>query len=216
MSASETKAKWVVFDLGGVLLGWDVDLLQRHLPELAGLRDPTAPLVARFFGTPGWKAFDRGEIDEQALARSLSQGERGQTSPERMAELFEVIRQSLVPMADKVAYLKRLALRRDAGEPIRVGYLSNMPAPYARRLLANYDWFSCFDAGIFSGDVGVMKPDTGIFRKFEALTNAPGSQHLFIDDYPHNLLPAQDLGWATSHAAFERDYTIDVEVWLRA
>jgi putative hydrolase of the HAD superfamily len=211
---SGRSEKWVVFDLGGVLLGWDTPLLQTELPELLGLRDPTAPLVQRFFATSEWKAFDRGEISAQGLAEALAKRE-GATAA-RMAELVELIRLSLVPMPDKVTYLRSLADRRDAGEPIRVGYLSNMPSPYARKLQANYEWFNWFDAGIFSGDVGVMKPDPAIFELFSAKSGASAGRHIFIDDYPHNLPPAQKLGWATSHAEFERDYTVDVEAWLRA
>ena len=211
------NCKWVVFDLGGVLLGWDNAVLHPHLPELRDLADPTAPLVARFFSQPEWKAFDRGEVTELGLAQALAkrEGRHGDAGVAHMAELVEVIRLSLKPMADKVAYLRNLANRRDSGEPIRIGYLSNMPAPYARKLQANYDWFTWFDAGIFSGDVGVMKPDKAVFDLFAAKSGADASNHIFIDDYPHNLVPAKHLGWATSHAEFERDYTVDVEAWLR-
>ena len=214
---SNSALKWVVFDLGGVLLGWDNAVLHPHLPELHGLADPTAKLVARFFAQPEWKAFDRGEVSELGLAQALAkrEGRDGDAGVAHMAELVEVIRLSLKPMPDKVAYLRSLAKRRDAGEDIRLGYLSNMPVPYARKLQANYNWFNWFDAGIFSGDVGVMKPDEAIFELFAAESGAVAAQHIFIDDYLHNLVPAKQLGWATSHAEFERDYTVDLDGWLR-
>jgi putative hydrolase of the HAD superfamily len=209
---SLTDKKWVVFDLGGVLLGWDMPLLQQHFDELKCLRDPTEPLVKRFFAQPEWKAFDRGEVTGLELAQALAKREA--SSVQQMEQAVEVIRKSLVPMPDKVAFLQALAKRRDAGEAIGLAYLSNMPVPYAAQLLANQPWFAWFDQGVFSGNLGCMKPDPAIFAHMETLTGAKPQNHLFIDDYPHNLPPATQRGWATSHAAFERDYTVDVLDWL--
>jgi 2-haloacid dehalogenase len=72
--------------------------------------------------------------------------------------------------------------------------LSNWPAetfPHARTRFDFLDWF---DGIVISGEVGLKKPETGIYRLlFERYGIEPGTT-LFIDDLPENLEAAEAVG----------------------
>lgn len=54
-----------------------------------------------------------------------------------------------------------------------------------------------FSPLIISAEVGVMKPDRQIYELAEAKAGFSGSEILFIDDKPENMVVPQTLGWQT-------------------
>ena len=91
--------------------------------------------------------------------------------------------------------------RRDAGEDLRLYFLSNMPAPHARALEARYPFMRWFDGGIFSGDVQLLKPQPEIYQLLaERHALAPG-RTVFIDDTLVNVEAARSLGWHAIHCS---------------
>src|SRR4030095_12940868 len=93
----------------------------------------------------------------------------------------------------------QLPMRLDAGEPLRLYHLSNMPAPYARVLELRHGFFAWFDGGIFSGDVQVIKPQREIYEMLAARHGLEAAQTVFIDDSQANVLAARALGWHAIH-----------------
>jgi 2-haloacid dehalogenase len=72
--------------------------------------------------------------------------------------------------------------------------LSNWPAetfPHARARFGFLEWF---DGMVVSGEVGMRKPDHGIYRLLLERYRIEPSTTLFIDDLPENLAPAEALG----------------------
>ncbi|MET9403124.1 HAD family phosphatase [Kitasatospora sp. NPDC002965] len=57
-----------------------------------------------------------------------------------------------------------------------------------------------FDVQVISGDVGLAKPDPEIFRLTLDRMGLAGEDCVFVDDYPANLLAAEELGITTVHA----------------
>lgn len=55
-----------------------------------------------------------------------------------------------------------------------------------------------FDAIIDSSVVGAMKPEPAIYEAAEQLAKVPGSEILFVDDLPPNLITAKQYNWHTS------------------
>jgi putative hydrolase of the HAD superfamily len=74
-------------------------------------------------------------------------------------------------------------------------YLSNMPAPYADHLERENAFIADFDDGLFSGRVGLMKPQPAMFELALQRFGIDPAQTLFIDDHPGNVDVAQRLGW---------------------
>jgi epoxide hydrolase-like predicted phosphatase len=91
-------------------------------------------------------------------------------------------------MHDAVAALKR------AG--IRTALLSNSwgPETYDRRRFEEL-----FDALVISGEEGMRKPDPAIYALAAERIGLRYEQLVFVDDLPHNLEPAAQLGIATVH-----------------
>jgi 2-haloacid dehalogenase len=68
--------------------------------------------------------------------------------------------------------------------------------PLARQ---RFDFLGWFDGVVLSGEVGVCKPDPRIFRHLlERYLLAPG-RTVFIDDMPHNVTAAAELGMLALH-----------------
>lgn len=98
-----------------------------------------------------------------------------------------------------------IPILRAAG--LRIGILSNMPAPFADHLLARYDWLLEMDVHVFSGHVHLSKPERAIYDLFisrlEASPRSPTSQLaapldrssvLFLDDLEGNVRAAREAG----------------------
>lgn len=91
------------------------------------------------------------------------------------------------------------ALARERG--IRVGVLSNSwgSGDCGYDAYAGYDLEKRFDAVVISDQVGMSKPDEGIYTLAASeLSVAPG-ECVFADDNPSYLPPAQALGMAVVH-----------------
>ena len=77
--------------------------------------------------------------------------------------------------------------------------ISNMPREFAVYLRDNYGLLKYFDEIIFSGEIGLIKPDQRIFEytleKRGILTN----ECLFVDDSKTNIAAAEKIGINTIH-----------------
>ena len=113
--------------------------------------------------------------------------------------LVEAIPRHLTPIQDSVDLLLRLCARRDGRRDIRLYYLSNMPAPFARYLEQQHVFLQRFDGGLFSADVQSIKPQPEIFRLLESRYALMPQSTVFIDDLPANVEAARARGWHAIH-----------------
>ena len=188
----------VVFDLGAVLLTWEpVLLVQSQFAHLAPTAEAAHELARRMFHHEDWLGFDRGThslddaIGRMALRLSLP--------ADRLDAALAPMGERLAPIAVTVELLQSLRARRDAGEALRLYYLSNMPVPYARVLEQRHEFFRCFDGGIFSGDVQMIKPQREIYELLAARYRLEAAETIFIDDSLPNVVAARELGWQAIH-----------------
>ena len=98
-----------------------------------------------------------------------------------------------------IALLAELRTRRDAGEPIKLYFLSNMPVPYARELEQRHDFINWFDDGIFSGDVKLTKPDPAIYALASQQFGVIAADTIFVDDMQANIEASRQHGWRGVH-----------------
>jgi putative hydrolase of the HAD superfamily len=188
----------VVFDLGAVLLTWEpVSLVQAQFPHLAPTAEAAQALARQMFHHEDWLGFDRGThglddaIGRMALRLSLP--------ADRLDAALAPMGERLEPIAATHELLDQLRLRRDAGEDLRLYYLSNMPSPYARVLEARHAFFRWFDGGIFSGDVKMIKPQPEIYALLATRYRLAAERTVFIDDSLPNVVAARALGWHAIH-----------------
>jgi putative hydrolase of the HAD superfamily len=136
-------------------------------------------------------ALERGEIEvphfEEQFAERLS-----------VATGHPVVAAGLLQrMFDQFAHapaMSALVLRaRRAG--LRTGLLSNSWGnDYPRE-----GWDEMFDAIVISGEVGMRKPEPGIFAHALDLLGVEAAQTVFVDDLRVNVTAATDLGLVGVH-----------------
>lgn len=107
-----------------------------------------------------------------------------------------------------------------------IACLSNDVAEWSRRLRKIHALEGVIAAWIISGEVGIRKPDPGIYEYCLSMLQLPAQACLFLDDRLPNLEAARSLGFRT--AWFQPDASIsnssphplltsfrEVEKWLR-
>ena len=184
----------VVFDLGAVVFHWQpLQVMRQTLPALAPDDAAAEGLIALIFQGFGldsdWSHFDLGRIDEQGLAERIA-ARSGLKTADVLA-VIHAIPPALIADPATVDLIRRL---KAAGQ--RVYFLSNMPVPYAAHLKKHNDFFEKFDGGVFSYEVGLMKPSREVFdhasEKF-GFAGEPGP--VFVDDSVKNVHAAREAGW---------------------
>lgn len=187
----------LVFDIGGVVVHWQpLQLMQQVLPAQAHDESSAKAVVAAVFQTfapeADWAQFDLGRIEPDPLAERIAA--RTGYPLQGLRALIAAIPAHIQPMPASVALLERA---RAAGH--RLTLLSNMPVPYADHLEAAHACFGWFEAGVFSGRVGLMKPERAMFDHARDSMALDLGQSLFIDDHPANIAAARALGWQALH-----------------
>lgn len=200
----------LVFDFGAVLVDWQpAQLLAAHFPDLTATPQVAQQLARSIFSHEDWHAFDRGQITlevvVQRTARRLALP-RGQ-----LRGLVAGIGERLSPLQESVAVLAELEGRRRLRGDVRLYFLSNMPAPYARTLEQKHVFLQWFDGGIFSGDVQHIKPEPAIFQLLQTRYALAPAQTLMIDDLKGNVDAACALGWGGIQFVSAQQLRINLE-----
>ena len=188
------KIKWLLFDLGGVL----VDVNQDRIFEgLAGyLPESASAIKARLLAVPElWEPFVIQEFSPRQLTEQVTRN-LGVTLTE--AQVISAFNAELGATIETTAALLPALKRRT-----QVGCLSNTNSIHWDHLLSAYEFMSHFDRRFASQLLGNAKPDRAIYDKVIELLGARPDQVLFFDDKPENVTTAQKLGW---HARVYRDH----------
>jgi putative hydrolase of the HAD superfamily len=74
------------------------------------------------------------------------------------------------------------------------GVLSNLPRPLGEALRNSPGFLDSFDHHTFSYELGIVKPDTRIYRHSLAGLGVGAERALFLDDRPENVAGAREAG----------------------
>lgn len=180
----------IVFDMAAVLFHWQPRQMLRRVLPLWAVDDVRAAHWEEqlFQGWQGdWAPFDRGQIGVAAVIDRIHRRTGLPQADVRVA--VSAIPAELKPLPETVALLHRLA---DAGHQLY--FLSNMPRPYVPALLRE-GFFKRFRGGIWSGHVGLSKPQPEIYALAEQRFGAAPGDLMFLDDSPANVEAARARGW---------------------
>jgi putative hydrolase of the HAD superfamily len=111
---------------------------------------------------------------------------------EAVARYIEPLDARVVPYDDTVDTLERL---RATG--YRIGLVSNTmwPAEYHRQELERFGLDRYFDHTAFSSEVGVWKPQPGIYLLSLGALDVPAKKAVFVGDTPaHDIVGAKEVG----------------------
>ncbi len=189
----------VVFDFGAVLFGWQPQaLVASAFPDRAASPEQAASLAKAMFGHADWLNFDRGTLSMQGVIDQTAS--RLGLDRVVVSELVQNIGEQLAPIQGTLDILIQLSQRRAQGDDrLRLFYLSNMSVPYARALERNHDFLRCFEGGLFSGDVQLVKPEPEMFALLETRYALAPDHTLLIDDVADNVAAARSRGWRGIH-----------------
>ncbi|MBD3729184.1 MAG: HAD family phosphatase [Sphingomonadales bacterium] len=185
MNPDTAKIDAVVFDVGRVLIQWDM----RHL--IARLTDDPAEVdyVFEHVVTEQWHfQHDAGRDLQEMLAERKAQF----PGYERFLDAYATRFNETVPgpVAGTHALVERLDAR---GVPLFC--ITNFADSFWDDFVPEWPVLAHFRDVIVSGKEKLAKPDPAIFRLAEDRFGHPGEAMLFIDDNPANIAAAAALGW---------------------
>lgn len=180
------KVEAIVSDVGGVILRDDFKSFFAQFETKIGM--PAEAFYALTVGSEEWKLYNKNFITERELWRKLAPrlGVEGEVARE-----LRRWRRMLEPIPETIGILEKVRGRY----PLYC--LSNVDKATTRYLQERYHLYDLFDGTVLSCDVGMRKPETGIYEL--AIQNfglTPGST-LYIDDKEPNLMPARQVGFQT-------------------
>jgi putative hydrolase of the HAD superfamily len=184
-----------IFDLGAVLFTWRPQhLVLEAFPKRVHTAMDAAHLAHAIFGHEDWLDFDRGtrEIGEVTERTAL----RLSLDLEDLGRLLYGIGDGLIPIDGTVQILNGLRQKRLAGDGVDgLYFLSNMSRPFARVLEQKHAFMGWFDGGVFSADVGLIKPEPAIYQHVQERFGLVPQNITFIDDMHYNVDAARLQGW---------------------
>lgn len=179
------RIKAIVWDLGGVLLRTE----DRHSrADLAkDLNLSYEELDRLVFNSPSARQASRGEIAAaehwQNVCKLLSWPE------ERVQDLQDRFWGGDSLDEDLIAWIRTL-------KPDYVtALLSNNWSDLRPALADQWQIADLFAEIVISAEVGLTKPDEGIYRLTQAKLGLPPEHILFIDDFMENVQAAREAGW---------------------
>ena len=194
------KIKNVVFDLGGVLVGIDLDRCTAAFRSLG--MDAVAELVNPYYPAEMLGRLEHGDITfHEACDEMRRLSGTPEVTDDEIAHAYGVFLTEI-----PVAKLRQIDRLRQRG--FRTYVLSNnntASMEYVRRMFTadGKTMDDYFDAVYLSYELHELKPSEAIFRKMIA---ASGMLPLFIDDGQKNVDAARALGFSVYMPAHGEDF----------
>ncbi len=184
MRVGDSAIEVLVFDLFGVLIAFDDDLviarLARHCADPTDAFERLHKLTARhdvITGAASLPEIHRELVAEYGLAMS---------SPQFEAAWLEPYHQPISGMVELVEALSR---------HYRLVLLSNVDRDYWQVVRVMHPELEHFESLLVSCDLGIAKPDPEVFRRVCRLTGTEPHQCFFVDDTAQNVEAARALGF---------------------
>jgi putative hydrolase of the HAD superfamily len=186
--------KAVFFDFGGVLLQFPDGIDHAAIETRLGVERGT--LFKCLYRDSLYADYQVGKCSEQEWIDSIRKAAIERVGAEKAREILQAYEQAERPLNPDMMRLVRSLL--DNG--YRTGIISNTIPGFEDRLLGAYPEFrDLFEIRVGSGDLGIAKPDPGIFHHaLDSLGVAPEAA-VFTDDVRSYAEAAGSLGMHGFH-----------------
>jgi HAD superfamily hydrolase (TIGR01509 family) len=185
----------VAFDLGKVLVDFDYHIaISRITARSSASSDAIKICLSQSNAILDYECgrLTREEFYERARKAT---GFRG--TIDEFGEFFADIFTEIPPMIELHAEMRR------RGIPTYI--FSNTNDLAVEHIRRNFPFFRNFDGHIYSYEVGVMKPEAGIYMALEKLAGRHGADIVYLDDRPENVAAGIARGWrAILHETSEK------------
>lgn len=181
--ALTTKIKYVIFDIGGVVLNFK----PREVIAEAFPNHDVEQVLYSTYRSPDWARFDKGTISDAGLIQNIATSINA--SPKQVAHFIELTKQAWFPNLKTIELIEELH-----AQGITLYALTNMPASLQQYFQERYKFWDYFNAIFVSADLHMVKPDQKIYSYFLQQTGINATEAVFIDDREENLKTAQEFG----------------------
>jgi putative hydrolase of the HAD superfamily len=175
--------KAVVFDLGNVVLDWNIDRILSSMSLEPAERNS---LRAELFMHNDWVDLDHGKHTEKSVVAKVCA--RSSLSRETVENALSAARYSLSEIEETIHLMREIS---DKG--IRMYCLSNMSRETYDHIKDN-SFFTMFSGVLISGMEGCIKPNEDIFHLLLDRFDLNPVNTIFIDDSIANVETANRLG----------------------
>jgi len=178
--------KWVIFDLGGVLV--DIRRDWKSCVEANGFPYPEEGIEQTLEITKLYERYQRGELSLEQLSEQLVPAMNGVFTPGQIQAIHRAILIGQFPGVTEVVE------RVNQGQA-KSAILSNTCGAHWP-ILQSYSAVAQVNQSFTSFQLGLVKPDPQIYRAVEEALKIAPSSILFFDDSPLNVAAARDQGWS--------------------
>ncbi len=198
-----SKIKNIIFDLGGVLLNINPLLSLLELEKISGIgRDE---LILRFLNEKIFEKFDTGSLNPAQFREKLCHILNCSVSDAEIDRCWNKLLLDFPP--DRVEMLQQIR------NNYRIFLLSNTNSihfdHYTQEFFENYGirMTELFDELFLSYEIGIHKPDAGIYTHVLQHAGIEASESVFFDDSLSNIEAAKLLGIRGIQVTDDRDVT---------
>jgi epoxide hydrolase-like predicted phosphatase len=182
---SQQKFSAIVFDLGNVLIPYDIN------KAVAKLNKVESGLGNRFIENYKLnyhihRKFERGELQETEFLNKMLEVVDHKIDAETFCRYYADIFTTNDDVISLLPILKK---------NYKLFLLSNTDSIHKRYGWQNYDFLKYFDKLILSFEVGAVKPEEKIYRAVENASGFSSQEHIFIDDIQEYVDGAKKVGW---------------------
>lgn len=175
--------KNVIFDLGKVLINWDLDNFSKSYTSDPKLQKS---IVDDIFTHNDWHMLDKGAITEEEAELRFS--ERLSLTKEEIRIIIAEARKIMTLKTKTYTELKRLK------KNYNIFCISNMSHKSWEVVQNEHSFIDYFDDIVISAEVKMIKPAKEIFSYALNKFKIDPNESIFIDDLKDNILSAQSLG----------------------
>lgn len=197
-----TETKAIIFDFGGVLIGWDPrNLYTRFFPG-----QPRA--MEEFLEEINFMEWNAQQDKGRPFAEAVELHARKHPQYASLIRAYhENWKESLTGAIDGTVELLRAL--KNKGYPLYG--LSNWSAETFPMVRHEFDFLNLLDDIVLSGDVKLIKPEPEIFEVCLQRIGEPAKQCLFIDDSEANIAAAKKIGFDTVHFKSPEQLKMELE-----
>ncbi len=188
MKRENSKIKAVIFDLGNVLVNYDVEKAARRFSAASGLT--TREIWKRFFLSRFEQAFTRGEISTREFHRTACKT-LGVSIP------LATFRHYWNDIFWENPGMDRLLSRLKKHYPLYL--ISNTNALHFNHIKKHFKLLRHFKRKFPSHEVGARKPDLRIYRRVLKKIGLRPEETVFIDDMKSFIRGARKAGMRAIH-----------------
>jgi glucose-1-phosphatase len=185
-----SKIKNIIFDLGGVLLNINPLLSLLELEKISGIRQ--GELILELASEQIFEKFDTGRLNPVEFRRDLCKILNRNVSDSEIDRIWNKLLLDIPP--------HRVKLLQELKNNYKVFMLSNTNSihfeHYTREFLEIYGFnlVDLFDRVFVSHEIGIHKPDAGIYTFVLEHANLDATETVFFDDSSANIEAAELLG----------------------